>query len=116
MVNSEIEDLLKVVKKVSFSGTYKPTNINNDKDLLIVFEDGESVSIQNGCNIHSGIYSAFENGTVTIGKFFSTRRACREDFDKVYLDALTTSGNFVRENKNLVLKNGVNVLLVLSWQ
>lgn len=113
--NIEIEDLLKGLTKLSLKGTYKPTNINNDNDLLIVFEDGESVRIQNGCNIHSGIYNAFGNGTVTIGKFFSTRRACREDFDKIYLDALTKTDNYLKDNQNLILRNGANVLLTLTW-
>ena len=39
LIDSKIDDLLKGVKRISFTGTYKPTNINNDRDLLIVFSD-----------------------------------------------------------------------------
>jgi len=103
-------------KKVSFEGSYKPTNLNSDADLLVAFEDGESISIQNGCNMHFGVYTAYENGTLSIGDFFSTARSCKDNFDSSYLEALKKSDNWVRQNKDLIFKNGAKTLLSLAWQ
>jgi heat shock protein HslJ len=83
---------------------------------LIVFEDIESVSIQNGCNMHFGVYTAYENGTLKIGDFFSTSRTCTTNFDTNYLDALRSCDNWAKQGKNIVLKNGSKIALSLSWQ
>jgi heat shock protein HslJ len=103
-------------KKLSLEGTFKPNNVNLDSDLLIVFEDIETVSISNGCNMHSGFYSAFENGTVKFGEFFSTTRVCKVDFDKTYLDALKQSDSFTKKGKDLSLNSGSKLSLSLAWQ
>lgn len=77
-------------KTVTFNNTYKP-NINDDSDLLIKFDTENKVSLLNGCNVNSATYEAYNDGTIKIDTFISTRRFCVDDQDSVYTSALSGS-------------------------
>lgn len=69
-----------------------------------------------GCNIHSGLYSAYDNGLFHIvGDFFSTKRACSVDNDNVYLNGLKSSDNYMRQDKDILLRSGTNLLMRLVY-
>lgn len=50
-----------------------------------------------------------------IGDFFSTRRACKIDNDKIYINALKSTDNYIREDKNILLRNGSKVVMKLVY-
>ncbi len=54
----------------------------------------------NGCNSHNGVYQAFQNGTIKFGEFVGTKRACSQDFDSKYLEALRNSVSFTKSSEN----------------
>ncbi len=66
--------------------------------------------------MHSGMYTAYENGTFVLGEVFSTSRNCKNNFDTVYIDALKKSNNFIRQGKDVLLRNGNSLLVKLVWQ
>lgn len=97
-----------VPKPVTFNSTYKP-NLNDDGDLLIKLDSSNKVSIINGCNVQSGTYEAFEDGSIRFSQFMSTRMFCPNDKDSVYTTALTSSTKYtVQGEANILLQNSNN--------
>lgn len=100
-------------KAVSFNNTYKP-NLNDDSDLLIKLDNGNKVSIVNGCNVQSGTYEAYDDGSIKFSQFMSTRMFCPNDKDSVYTTALTSSTKYqVQGEGNILLQNSNNQQTIL---
>lgn len=94
-------------KPVSFNSTYKP-NLNDDSDLLIKLENSNKVSISNGCNVQSGTYEAYEDGSIKFSQFMSTRMFCPNDKDSVYTTALTSSTKYIVSGEGSILLQNSN--------
>lgn len=99
------------VQPVIFSGNYR-TNIPNDSDLLIRF-NSTGISVVNGCNSHQANYNAYSNNTIAFSPFASTRIACANDFDSLYLQALIASVSFSQSSNQIVLRNANGLVTII---
>ena len=80
------------VTEIVITGQYT-TNIPDDSDLLVEFEDNK-IALLNGCNINFAEFHAYSNKSISIGMFASTRKFCSPDFDSKYTSALSSSVSF----------------------
>lgn len=61
--------------------------------------------IQGGCNTHSANYTAYQNGTFSLGPIKSTKKACINDKDSTYTTALVSSVSYTLVKGVITLKN-----------
>lgn len=82
-----------VAKPVTFDGNYS-TNIPNDPDIIIKFNQNNQVNIINGCNSYTGSYEANSLGSIVFKQFIGTLKACSIDFDSLYTKSLSNSVSY----------------------
>jgi len=94
---------------INLDGLYESSVTANPNILIRI--NGSSVSLVNGCNSAQAQFSAFTDGSLTVGAFITTLKYCNNDTDSLYLTALTNSVKYLSfaNNSLLILSDSKNL-------
>lgn len=56
-----------------------------------------------GCNTNTFTYRALEDGTISFGPVASTKKACPQDYDSIYVNSVIRSKRYENQNPDLTL-------------
>jgi heat shock protein HslJ len=91
---------------VALDGIYI-TNIPNNPKIQVNITGGK-LYILNGCNSQSSSYKADSSGTFSASLFISTKMACMNDYDYLYVNAFTNSVSYLKNGNQIILKDSSN--------
>jgi hypothetical protein len=91
---------------ITLDGLYV-TNIPNSPKIQVNIT-GSKLFIMNGCNSQSTTYKADSSGAFSANLFISTRMACSNDYDYLYVNAFTNSTSYQKNGNQIVLSDSTN--------
>lgn len=85
------------------------------KAAYIIFNNDGTMGGNTGCNLFGGNYAISENNTISFTSVHVTEMFCKNNvFERPFLDAINQTNKFSVENKQLILWNNDQKLIVFT--